>query len=976
MKHFLFPLFLLSGFTSGSYAQWSNNPAIHTPVCTEPQFQNSPANVSDGSGGAFITWSDNRDYPISGSDIYMQHISSSGFNLLANNGIVVCNAGDIQNLPAIIEDGSGGCIIAWLDRRTGSYYNLFAQRIDAAGNTLWTANGEQLTFLTTNIERLQMIPDGNGGAIISWMDYRNGGGNIDIYAQRINASGVTQWATNGLVVCNASANQIEQNLVTDGAQGAIITWIDRRNDEDVYAQRINASGAAVWTANGVAVGAANDYQRYPEIISDLSGGAVITWEDWRNGSSLRDIYAQRVDASGNILWTLNGNMVCNANNSQVVPKIVPGVGGEAIIAWTDYRTNINYNNIYMQRLDLNGNALYTTNGVFLTTGTATKTLLNLLSDGNNGALLTWRDQEVYAQRILANGQHAWSPADLMISTVTISVPCFTPDAGGGYISAFVKTSFASDIYALRVYSNGHTCPNPPAVNLGPDITACSSAVLDAGITGLTYRWSTNDTTQTISTAFSGTYYVQVSDGGSGCSGTDTIQVTINPAPVVSLGPDRILCDSGLINSFIGNQYSYLWSTGDTTSQVNITTSGLYYVDVTSPGNCVSRDSVVITVNPFPADNLGPDITNCGTPVTLDAGNPGATYQWSTGDTTQTIQVSQTGSYLVYVMLDGCGTNLSINYTNATPVVSLGPDFTTCGDTLLDAGNAGSSFLWSDGGSTQTITADTAGLYWVTVTNSSGCQATDSINANVLALPDASIGPDSLWVCDGEVLIFALTDTSGVSAYSITNAFQTSNNAALVFTYNASSPPLLVQSTVSGSNGCSSSAIVHLINNMITGLNQGVPVNTDPTYMFVALTVPASADNWSWDFGDNTTQQGGMTATHTYLANGTYTVCLVATSECDTASSCISFTVSNVGIAEYETASRIYPSLTSGIVYIELPLTGNAQVELLDLTGQVLSKHTIREQRSAIDLSGYPGGMYFLRLTDGKYSRAEKIILQR
>ena len=151
---------------------------------------------------------------------------------------------------------------------------------------------------TSGQEYPQLISDGSGGAIITWFDCRNS--DVDIYAQRLNASGVAQWTANGAVICNATKDQWDPQLISDGSGGAIITWFDcRSNNYDIYAQRLNASGVAQWTANGAVISSATGDQEEPQLISDGSNGAIITWEDARNGSD-DDIYAQRVLSDGSL----------------------------------------------------------------------------------------------------------------------------------------------------------------------------------------------------------------------------------------------------------------------------------------------------------------------------------------------------------------------------------------------------------------------------------------------------------------------------------------------------------------------------------------------------------------------------------------------------------------------------------------------------------------------------------------------------
>lgn len=99
-------------------------------------------------------------------------------------------------------------------------------------------------------------------------------------------------------------------VVSEGTGGAIIAWEDNRisTNYDIYAQRVDASGVVQWTANGTLVCGAIDLQENPRIVSDSAGGAIILWEDNRSAVD-RDLYAQRVDSSGTTLWTANGDPV-------------------------------------------------------------------------------------------------------------------------------------------------------------------------------------------------------------------------------------------------------------------------------------------------------------------------------------------------------------------------------------------------------------------------------------------------------------------------------------------------------------------------------------------------------------------------------------------------------------------------------------------------------------------------------------------
>src|SRR5262249_6465379 len=172
----------------------------------------------------------------------------------------------------------------------------------------------------------------------------------EIYAQRASASGIQQWAD--ALVCNATGTQDEPQLAPSGLGGAIVTWRDFRTGSaaDIYAQRVNATGTTMWAANGVVVCRLTAAQGEERITSEGDGGAIIAWTDARSGTTA-DIYAQRMDIDGVPQWTANGVPLCTANNGQVNISIASDGSGGAIAAWEDPRSSVSFPDIYAQRID-------------------------------------------------------------------------------------------------------------------------------------------------------------------------------------------------------------------------------------------------------------------------------------------------------------------------------------------------------------------------------------------------------------------------------------------------------------------------------------------------------------------------------------------------------------------------------------------------------------------------------------------------
>ncbi len=281
----------------------------------------------------------------------------------------------------------------------------------------------------------------------------------------------------------------------------------------------------------------------------------------------------------------------------------------------------------------------------------------------------------------------------------------------------------------------------PQVNIGNDTTLCggSSLLIDAGSGMSAYVWSTGSTTQQISVTTTGMYAVTVT-GMNGCTTSDVIYVVFNPAPIVNLGSDIVVCEGAPVMLDAQNPgSSYQWSNAESTQQVNVTTTGTYSVTVTNAQNCSASDAVSVTVNVNPVVDLGPNKAGCeGDSFTLDAGNTGSTFLWSNSNTSQTITASTSGTYTVTVTnVSQCSASDSVMvFIFQLPVVNLGNDTALCivQPYLLNAGNAGATFNWSNGAHTQTIGVTQTGTYSVTVTNAYNCVSTDDITVTAKILP--------------------------------------------------------------------------------------------------------------------------------------------------------------------------------------------------------------------------------------------------
>ncbi|HEY4800590.1 MAG TPA: T9SS type A sorting domain-containing protein, partial [Bacteroidia bacterium] len=304
------------------------------------------------------------------------------------------------------------------------------------------------------------------------------------------------------------------------------------------------------------------------------------------------------------------------------------------------------------------------------------------------------------------------------------------------VSCILSTSVCSTP-AVVTSNKVNMTHGPSQVNLGADVTQCGgTVVLDAGNAGATYLWSNSATTETITALVSGTYSVVVTNSSS-CSNSDTIQVTINTPPTVSLGGNVTQCGGSVVLNAGNPGDTYAWSPAGTTQTITALTSNTYSVVVTDANNCSASDVAVITINTPPTVNLGGNVTQCGGSVVLNAGNPGGTYAWSPAGTTQSITALTSNTYSVVVTdAHNCSaSDMAVITINTPPTVSLGANVTQCGGSVvLNAGNPGDAYAWSPAGTTQSITALTSNTYSVVVTDANNCTGSGTVNITINTPP--------------------------------------------------------------------------------------------------------------------------------------------------------------------------------------------------------------------------------------------------
>jgi gliding motility-associated-like protein len=287
----------------------------------------------------------------------------------------------------------------------------------------------------------------------------------------------------------------------------------------------------------------------------------------------------------------------------------------------------------------------------------------------------------------------------------------------------------------------------PGVQLGPDslwLCPFNTLTLHAGPQYANYTWQDGSTDSTFVVNTPGVYSVTVVDTN-GCIQSDTVETPLAPKPVLAILPNdtTAYCQESTveIEAATPGIFSYVWSTGQTSSNITVSQAGIYTVIGYNQYLCADTVDVVVLEHDLPTPNIGVDTAFCfGDTVFVDAGAQYVAWQWSNGFTGQTFPFFYGGTFAVNVTdTNGCQAADTITLVrNPLPQIYLGPDSSLCqGDSIvLNAGLGYANYLWpNQGATTPKITLSVEDSAYVEVTDSNGCfNRSNTVYVTVDTLP--------------------------------------------------------------------------------------------------------------------------------------------------------------------------------------------------------------------------------------------------
>lgn len=317
---------------------------------------NLPSMVSDGLGGVVVAWligggSDPNPHAL------VQRFGSDGSRKWSVDGLDVCGPAAVGTLPTLVADGLGGVFVAWAQwDSSGHSLRVRGQHVLPSGGLAWGPEGKPISIgsfdrmsgalpamggspWVSHARAIAGTPDESGGAILCWTG--SSGGDLNIFATRITASGRLPWQQERSV-CSARGEQASIVSTQSRRGGVVVVWRDGRDGEDVgiFAQAISRDGRMLWARDGIAVCTGSGDRSQVVAVGDARDGVYVAWVDPPQGGR---VFAQHLSESGRRISgsPSNGVLVSNTANSyvgeSVALQIVEGARGTAIAAWSSAR---------------------------------------------------------------------------------------------------------------------------------------------------------------------------------------------------------------------------------------------------------------------------------------------------------------------------------------------------------------------------------------------------------------------------------------------------------------------------------------------------------------------------------------------------------------------------------------------------------------------------------------------------------------
>lgn len=457
MKHFLLLLFLLPAF---SFAQWSNNPGLPLRVCPTNSQQFGPWIFPDAAEGQVLFWTDYRGGGSpSNMKLFAQRLDADGNRLFPDSGKLIIDHPTKKTDFSISRDGSGNFWIGFGLTTVSRVDSIVVQRFNGTTlNPIWNnlkkvAGTNSSDFNVLGLESLRIWPQGDSAYLqynVTWM-----GGSTAKFVNRISSTGQVRFG-NGKTFNGAGQNYGPcSSILNDDGTLALIQRNGNGLGTGVTAWKFDKNLNLNWGPKSLTTGTSGLGYAF-EVLPDGAGGFVMAYI--RNGN---DLMATRMDSSGNFVWTPNHKPICDFSSSQDTPDLLK-VGNHFYCSWIDSRPPANNSDVFLQKIDLQGERLWNPNGrrVFrLNSYIPTPKIM--VDDSANIIVTSLQNSTGFvAQKVRPDSSFAWPGYGMLICNNSSYYPFYgsynlSPGVGGKAFVAWKSGDQNSGkIYVSALANNG------------------------------------------------------------------------------------------------------------------------------------------------------------------------------------------------------------------------------------------------------------------------------------------------------------------------------------------------------------------------------------------------------------------------------------------------------------------------------------------------------------------------------------------
>jgi len=488
-------LHLLTGITFLSAQTVGPESIIRATTISGSALEASAAFEPDAT---YVAWRDTRAEGSSGGDIYVQKLGADGHPRWATNGLAICVATNSQSLPAITPDGTGGAVVSWLDDRT-NLSAIYSQRISAAGTPQWAVDGVLVGIVYLEQPYSFVHRASDGGFLITWWDSAPlvGTDRLPVLAQKLDANGARLWDPGDPDTQDYWGSGIEViNGITRGRSapdgtGGFVAIGKIRNDGGFRFQRVRADSSAVWPAPVDFPVALPDTVAF-NFAPDGAGGVILAYLD------NRDMKAFRIAGDGSFPWGTTGILLQTNVITGQLPFVLPNGTGGSFISWVASTPH----DVRVQQIASDGTPLWAPGGAVVPDGSSTEREPALIRDGSGGLFLSFTTAtSLRGQRLDQNGAAQWKPngsngvglgsGELPIIGVRDSGPIVVFKRSAGLIARSIAVPSP-----LRVTSITPLAHNQVQLSFGGGVAGRTYDVLrSANVTPAPNTWTTVGTVQ-------------------------------------------------------------------------------------------------------------------------------------------------------------------------------------------------------------------------------------------------------------------------------------------------------------------------------------------------------------------------------------------------------------------------------------------------------------------------------------------------